>query len=91
MRRSSILARAGILAATVALGTVPAGADPVSQTGTGGGPATAAKAPHTASTGQTVPNPGALNPNETGSIERRDAVEQRNDAITRGICIGCAR
>ncbi|GJE13171.1 MULTISPECIES: hypothetical protein [Methylobacterium] len=91
MRRSHILAPATLLAATLALGAAPAWADPISQTGTGGGPATAAKAPHTASTGQTVPNPNALNLNETGSIERRDAVEQRNDAITRGICIGCAR
>ena len=91
MRRSPILAPATILAAILAAGAVPAAADPVSQTGTGGGPATAAKAPHTASTGQTVPNPSALNAGETGSIERRDAVEQRNDAITRGICIGCAR
>jgi hypothetical protein len=87
MRRSPILT----LTATLVLGAVPAWADPVSQTGTGGGPATAAKAPHTAATGQTVPNPSALNANETGSIERRDPVEQRNDAITRGICIGCAR
>jgi hypothetical protein len=38
-----------------------------------------------------VPNPGALGPSETGSIERRDAIEERNDAITRGICIGCSR
>lgn len=95
MRRSPILASAAILplalAATLALGSVSAQADPISQTGTGGGPTTAAKAPHTAPTGQTVPNPGALNPNETGSIEKRDAVEQRNDAITRGICIGCTR
>jgi hypothetical protein len=87
MRRSTPLA----LAAALALGAVPASADPVSQTGTGGGPASAAKAPHTTATGQTVPNPSVVNPNETGSIERRDAVEERNDAITRGICIGCAR
>jgi hypothetical protein len=77
--------------AALTLASVTAWADPVSQTGTGGGPDTAAKAPHTAATGQTVPNPSALGPNETGSIERRDAVEQRNDAITRGICIGCDR
>ncbi|MBE7243408.1 MAG: hypothetical protein INR63_00535 [Actinomycetospora chiangmaiensis] len=87
MRKSPILA----LAAALLLGSAPVWAEPVSQTGTGGGPATAAKAPHTASTGQTVPNPGALNPSETGNIERRNPVEQRNDAITSGICIGCAR
>ncbi|MHB2211621.1 hypothetical protein [Methylobacterium sp. CM6257] len=87
MRRSKTLAMATILA----LAAIPARAEPVSQTGTGGGPATAAKAPHTTATGQTVPNPGALGPNETGSIERRNATEERNDAITRGICIGCTR
>ncbi|MBP1181958.1 hypothetical protein [Methylobacterium sp. PvR107] len=87
MRRSTILT----LAAAFVLGAAPAFAQPISQTGTGGGPTSAAKAPHTAATGQTVPNPGALNANETGSIERRDATEQRNDAITRGICIGCSR
>ena len=81
-----------ILALTASLAfAVPAFADPVSETGTGGSPATAAKAPHTAATGQTVPNPSALNPNETGSIDRRSANEQRNDAITSGICIGCSR
>ncbi|MBE7202288.1 MAG: hypothetical protein INR70_31410 [Parafilimonas terrae] len=87
MRRSTILT----LATAFVLSAAPAFAQPVSQTGTGGGPTSAAKAPHTAATGQTVPNPSALNPNETGSIERRDATEQRNDAITRGICIGCSR
>jgi hypothetical protein len=79
------------MATILALAAIPARAEPVSQTGTGGGPATAAKAPHTTATGQTVPNPGALGPNETGSIERRNATEERNDAITRGICIGCTR
>lgn len=87
MRRSTLLT----LAAVLTLSAAPAWAQSVSQTGTGGGPASAAKAPHTTATGQTVPNPGALNPSETGSIERRDATEERNDAITRGICIGCSR
>ncbi|WP_457106903.1 hypothetical protein [Methylobacterium sp. P5_C11] len=87
MRRSATFT----LAAALILASVPAWAEPVSQTGTGGGPGTAAKAPHTTATGQTVPNPSVLSPNETGSIERRDAVEERNDAITRGICIGCSR
>lgn len=81
-----------ILALTASLAfAVPAFADSVSETGTGGGPTTAAKAPHTAATGQTVPSPSALNPKETGSIDRRSVNEQRNDAITNGICIGCAR
>jgi len=74
----------------LALGTQPGWGQSASQTGTGGGPATAAKAPHTTATGQTVPNPRALGPNETGSIDRRSPAEQRNDAITRGICVGCA-
>ncbi|MCJ2072531.1 hypothetical protein MKK75_27700 [Methylobacterium sp. J-030] len=86
MRAPMILAVTALIACAV-----PACADPVSETGTGGGPASAAKAPHTTATGQTVPNPGALNPNETGSIDRRSTNEERNDAITRGICIGCSR
>ena len=87
MRTMTILA----VSATLACAAVPAFADPASQTGTGGGPASTAKAPHTATTGQTVPNPSALNPNETGSIDRRSRNEERNDAITSGICIGCSR
>ena len=87
MRMPTIFA----MTAALTLASVPAFADPVSETGTGGGPASAAKAPHTTATGQTVPNPGALGPRETGSIERRSTNEERNDAITRGICIGCAR
>jgi hypothetical protein len=87
MRSSTTLAMAVLLG----LAASPAWAEPVSQTGTGGGPTTAAKAAHTATTGQTVPNPGAIGPNETGSIERRNVTEEHNDAITRGICIGCSR
>jgi hypothetical protein len=87
MRISTTIAMATVLT----LAVVPALAQPASQTGTGGGPDTAAKAPHTAATGQTVPNASAFGPNETGSIERRSAAEQRNDEITRGICIGCSR
>lgn len=79
------------MSAALTLGPVSAWADPVSATGTGGGPASTAKAPHTTATGQTVPNPSALGPRETGSIDRRSANEEHNDAITRGICIGCAR
>ncbi|WP_342109212.1 hypothetical protein [Methylobacterium sp. SI9] len=86
MRTTTILA----LAASLAF-AAPAFADPISQTGTGGGPTSTAKAPHTTATGQTVPNPNALNPRETGSIDRRSTNEERNDAITNGICIGCAR
>ncbi|MDP4005995.1 hypothetical protein [Methylobacterium sp. NEAU K] len=86
--------RAPLMIATVtllAVAPLPVSAQTVSETGTGRGPTTAAKAPYTAATGQTVPNPGALGPNETGSIERRSPIEERNDAITRGICVGCAR
>ena len=85
--------RAPLMIAVVtllAVGSPAVQAQSVSETGTGGGPTTAAKAPHTAPTGQTVPNPSALGPNETGSIERRSPNEARNNAITRSICIGCA-
>ena len=49
-----------------------------------------AKASSRTRTGQRVPSPSALGPNETGSIQRRTPSDQRNDAISRGICIGCS-
>ena len=64
----------------------------VSETGTGGGPASTIKAPNTTGTGQTVPKPGTLGPNETGTVTpqaRRE--EKREDQIMKGICIGCSK
>ena len=72
------------------LATLPAMAAPVDVTGTGAGPASAAKAPYTASTGATVPRPGRTDATETGSIERRTKREAAEDKIMRGICIGCS-
>ncbi len=83
-----------LLPALLALGLLaplPALAQ-VSETGTGGGPASTIKAPNTAGTGQTVPKPGALGPNETGTVSpqmRREA--KREDQIMKGICIGCSK
>jgi hypothetical protein len=68
----------------------PAFAAPADVTGTGGGPTTAAKAPYTTSTGATVPNPGAVNREETGSIGRETRQDKIDNSITNGICIGCA-
>lgn len=74
----------------VVLGSSTALAAPVDQTGTGGGPASTAKAPYTTSTGATVPRAGGAGPSETGSIGRTTPNERADDHIMRGICIGCA-
>ena len=79
------------LLALALLAPLPALAQ-VSETGTGGGPASTIKAPNTTGTGQTVPKPGALGPNETATVSpqmRREA--KREDAIMKGICIGCSK
>ncbi|GJE30749.1 hypothetical protein GCM10007888_26480 [Methylobacterium oxalidis] len=69
---------------------LPAIAQSAAEPGTGGGPASTIRAPNTAATGQTVPRPGALNPEETDGIQRRTRQQQEDDAITKGICIGCS-
>lgn len=64
----------------------------VSETGTGGGPASTIRAPNTTGTGQTVPKPSALGPNETGTVSpRARREEKREDQIMKGICIGCSK
>ncbi len=79
-----------LIAALTGAMAVPAFAAPADVTGTGGGPTTAAKAPYTTSTGATVPRPGAINSEETGSINRVTKQDQIDNSITQGICIGCA-
>ena len=69
---------------------LPALAQNAAQIGTGGGPASTARAPNTTATGQTVPRPGTLNRDETGSIQRRTPQQQEDDTITKEICIGCS-
>ncbi len=64
----------------------------VSETGTGGGPASTIRAPNTTGTGQTVPKPGTLGPDETGTVTPRNRQEEkREDQIMKGICIGCSK
>lgn len=62
-------------------------AQPVDQTGTGGGPVNTAKAPYTTATGATVPRPGTLD--ETQIIDEQTKDDRLDDKITREICIGC--
>ena len=77
----------GLLAPLPALAQAP-----VSETGTGGGPASTIRAPNTSAVGQTVPKPGALGPDETGTVTPRNRKEEkREDAIMKGICIGCSK
>ncbi|SFU89999.1 hypothetical protein SAMN02799631_02999 [Methylobacterium sp. 174MFSha1.1] len=64
----------------------------VSETGTGGGPASTIRAPNTSAVGQTVPKPGSLGPDETGTVTPRNRQEEkREDQIMKGICIGCSK
>jgi hypothetical protein len=44
-----------------------------------------------AKSGATVPKPGMLDVNKSNEIQRRTPDQIRDDAITRGICVGCTR
>lgn len=78
------------IAALAGLVTFPALAQDLDGSDKGRGFNTA-RARFTTATGQTVPRPSSLDPEETGSIKRRSRWDEREDAITRGICIGCER
>jgi hypothetical protein len=67
-------------------GTVFAQAD---QTGTGGGPLSAEKAPNTTSVGQTKPPSRDASPTSIKPIKRVAPRQAADDAITTRICIGC--
>jgi hypothetical protein len=56
------------MAALISVASLSALAQTADQTGTGGGPVTTLTAPYTAVTGQTVPNPRVVTPNETSRI-----------------------
>lgn len=84
MRRYSTL----IIATLVGLASFPVLAQDLVGPGTGHG-LTTARSRFTTAVGQTVPRPNTLDPEETGSIQRRTRSDVREDAITRGICIGC--
>lgn len=80
-----------LLAAGILLGiSVP----PVlGQDGIGSNPAqpSADRTEYITKSGKTVPKPNTLNPSEGTDIQRRTPEQVRDDAITRGICIGCSR
>ena len=84
MRRYSIFT----IATLVGFAAFPALAQDLDGSGTGHGLMTA-RFRFTTAVGQTVPRPKTLDPEETGSIQRRTRSDEREDAITRGICIGC--
>ncbi|MBN4096040.1 hypothetical protein [Methylobacterium sp. OT2] len=76
------------IATLVGLASFPVLAQDLDASGAGHGLATA-RSRFTTAVGQTVPRPNTLDPEETGSIQRRTRSDVREDAITRGICIGC--
>jgi hypothetical protein len=79
-----------MLAVLMSAAAYPVFAQDMDQMGTGSGRASPGGSPGMVHTGQRVPNPRALGPKETGSIQRRTQNDQRNDTITKGICIGCS-
>ena len=79
------------MAALMSVISYPVLAQDADQMGAGRGRASAARPSGRVHTGQRVPKPSAFGPNETGSIQRRTPSDQRNDVISRGICIGCSR
>lgn len=72
-------------AAVLAAAPVLAQAD---RTGTGGGPDSTITAPHTRSTGQTVPS-GRADREMERRIDERTGMEKRDDVIDKSICRGC--
>ncbi|KAA0124903.1 hypothetical protein CIW48_06155 [Methylobacterium sp. P1-11] len=78
------------MAALLGVASYSALAQDMDQTGSGRGRASAAGVSSGAHAGRRVPHPNVLGPNETGSIQRRTPSDRRDDAISRGICIGCS-
>lgn len=73
----------GLLGSLPALGQDAVRSDPPQ--------AVADRTDYIAKSGKTVPRPDKLDPNESSTIERRTPEQVRDDAITRGICVGCSR
>lgn len=60
------------------------------QTGTGGGPESTARAANVTPTGQTRPPSRDASPTANKDINRRSPNDANQDAISKGICIGCS-
>jgi hypothetical protein len=85
-----LFARTAALAALLTLAAqAPTAQAQTARTGTGGGPLATQRAPNTTATGQTKPPSRAASPATTGSVERRTPGQRRDDAIDKGICVGC--
>lgn len=61
----------------------------VDRTGTGGGPLSTERAPNTSALGRTKPPSRAASPASPEVIEKRTPQQQEDQAITKGICVGC--
>lgn len=77
-----------VASAAIVLFGLPALAQ-TAQTGTGGGPESAARAPNVTTTGQTKPPSRDASPTANSDINRRTTNDANQDAVTKGICIGC--
>lgn len=49
------------------------------------------RADHVTRNGETVPGPDRLDPKPGSGIQRRTREQERDDAVTREVCVGCLR
>ena len=90
-RRTASVTAKLLLLGTLVLSLGSAGtalAQSPARTGTGGDVSTTTRAPNTTSVGQTKP-PGAAGGEADRNAEERTQQQKKDNAITKGICIGC--
>lgn len=83
-----------LLLSAVLIAALPAAAAQAqapAQTGTGGGAASTATAPNTSSVGRTMPRGGGGDAEMERNLDRRTPQQAKDDAISKGICIGCSK
>ena len=73
----------------LALITLPVAAQ-VDRTGPSGGPLSTERAGNVTATGQTKPPSRDASPTSQADVNRRTANDANQDAISKGICIGCS-
>jgi hypothetical protein len=78
-----------LLAALVLLAWPPQSMAQADLTGTGGGPLSTQTAPNTTTDGVTMPPSRDASPTWRDNPDRRSRMEQEDDKIENGICIGC--
>lgn len=59
--------------------------------GSGSNRVASGRSDYVTQTGKTVPRPDKLDLRPGSDIQRRTREQERDDAVTRGICVGCLR